>query len=77
MQVHFTAPKSVSFTAKIDFFDGEGNVFCLPVSGTSENSILTVYPYISPRLGSGGFDKYLSCFLSTTFIFLALFLLSF
>jgi hypothetical protein len=57
--VHFTATKCVSFTAKVDFFDGEGNVFSIPVSGTSENSILTVYPFLMPRSGSGaGFDKY-------------------
>lgn len=60
VQVHFTATKQVSFSAKIDFFDGEGNVFSLPVSGTSENCMLTVFPYLTPRSGSygNGFEKY-------------------
>lgn len=60
VQVHFTTTKQVSFTAKIDFFDGEGNVFSLPVSGTSENCMLTVFPYVTPRAGNygNGFEKY-------------------
>ena len=45
----FAAKKPTSFTAKIDFLDAEGNRFSLPVSGTSDNSLCTVYPFVATK----------------------------
>lgn len=47
VEVSFTTSKPISFTAKIDFFDLDGNRFSIPVSGTSDNCILTNYPFLS------------------------------
>lgn len=40
----FTSP--LSFTTFLDFFDDEGNKFSIPISGTTDNSILTVFSYL-------------------------------
>lgn len=42
----FHSSKPLSFTTFIDFFDDEGNKFSIPISGTTDNSILTIYSYI-------------------------------
>jgi hypothetical protein len=54
VEVSFTATKPISFTSKIDFFDNEKHVFSVPISGTSENSMFTVYPFL--KLRSGRYD---------------------
>ena len=46
VQVSFMSPKPMAFTAKIDFLDADGNKFTLPVTGITDNSLLTLYPYI-------------------------------
>jgi len=40
----FSSP--LSFTTFLDFFDDEGNKFSIPISGTTDNSILTVFSYL-------------------------------
>lgn len=42
----FVSPKPLSFTTFIDFFDDEGNKFSIPISGTTDNSIFTVFSYL-------------------------------
>ena len=36
----------MSFTTHIDFYDDEGNKFSIPISGTTDNSIFTVFSFI-------------------------------
>lgn len=45
----FQSAKSLSFTAKIDFLDDDGNRFSVPITGTSDNCILTTYSYVEQR----------------------------
>ena len=40
----FSSP--LSFTTFLDFFDDEGNKFSIPISGTTDNSIFTVYSFL-------------------------------
>lgn len=44
--VTFTATKSMSFTARIDFNDNQNNRFSINVTGTSDNCLLSNYPYL-------------------------------
>jgi hypothetical protein len=41
-----TYKKPMSFTAKIDFMDEDGNLYSIPISGTTDNSVLTSFPFI-------------------------------
>jgi hypothetical protein len=34
VEVEFVSPKPLSFSAKLEFADSDGNLFTLPVSGT-------------------------------------------
>lgn len=42
----FMSPKPLSFTTFIDFFDDEGNKFSIPISGTTDNSIFTIFSFM-------------------------------
>jgi hypothetical protein len=42
----FTSGKPLSFTTFIDFFDDEGNKFSIPISGTTDNSIFTIFSFM-------------------------------
>lgn len=42
----FQNKKPLSFTTYIDFYDDEGNKFSIPISGTTDNSLFTVFSYI-------------------------------
>jgi hypothetical protein len=42
----FTNKKPLSFTTHIDFYDDEGNKFSIPISGTTDNSLFTVFSYM-------------------------------
>ena len=44
--VSFKSSKSMSFTAFIDFLDEEGNRYRISVTGTTDNSILTIQPFL-------------------------------
>ena len=44
--VSFTAKRPTSFTAFIDLMDTDGNKFTLPVTATTENSVLTTQGYL-------------------------------
>lgn len=43
----FTADKPTAFTAKVEFADSAGAKFSLPITGTADNSILTVEPFLT------------------------------
>lgn len=40
------ASKPLCFASKIDFFDANGQQFSVGVSGASDNSVMTVFPYL-------------------------------
>ena len=42
----FTSSKPLSFTTFIDFFDDEGNKFSIPISGTADNSVFTIFSFM-------------------------------
>jgi hypothetical protein len=42
----FTSKKPLSFTAKIDFLDNTQSRFSIPISGTTDNSLFTIFPFI-------------------------------
>ena len=42
----FVNKKPLSFTTHIDFYDDEGNKFNIPISGTTDNSIFTIFNFI-------------------------------
>jgi hypothetical protein len=42
----FTSPKPLSFTTFIDFQDDEGNTFRIPISGTTDNSLFTIFSFM-------------------------------
>ena len=52
--VSFASDKPTSFTANIDLIDTDGNRFSLPVTATSDNSVLTVQPYLDSVKAQGG-----------------------
>lgn len=47
--VSFMSPKPMSFTAHIDFMDEDGKRFSMPVTGTTDNSLLTNLAFIQVR----------------------------
>lgn len=45
VEVSFCSSKAMSFTAQIVFLDEDGNRFPVQVSGVTDNSLLTTYPF--------------------------------
>lgn len=45
-EVTFVSERPVSFTIPIEFIDLDGKKYTIAVSGTSDNSLLTVFPFI-------------------------------
>ncbi|PNW70067.1 hypothetical protein CHLRE_17g704300v5 [Chlamydomonas reinhardtii] len=43
--VSFMSPKPMSFTANIDFMDEDGKRFSMPVTGTTDNSLMTHHAF--------------------------------
>ena len=46
VEITFTCEKPFSFTSQLELYDNEGNRFFIPVAGTSDNSLLTVFSFI-------------------------------
>lgn len=46
VEASFTFTSPLSFTTFIDFFDDEGNKFSIPISGTTDNSIFSVFTFL-------------------------------
>lgn len=44
--VSFTAQKPTSFTANVDFLDEDGKRYSLPITGTVDNSMLTLESFL-------------------------------
>jgi len=42
----FSNKKPLSFTTHIDFYDEEGNKFPIPISGTTDNSLFTIFSFL-------------------------------
>ena len=47
VEVSFVSKKPVSFSAKIDFLDGNGNTYSIPVVGTTDSCMLSAFPYLT------------------------------
>jgi len=41
----FQSTKPISFTTRIEFYDDMGTTYTIPVSGTTDNCLLTNYGY--------------------------------
>jgi hypothetical protein len=50
VEVTYQNDKPFSFLANVDFVDDEGNRYTIPISGTTDNSIFTAYPFILRHL---------------------------
>lgn len=46
VEITFKSEKPFSFTSQLEFYDAEGNRFFIPVAGTSDNSLLTIFSFI-------------------------------
>merc|ERR1719399_485822 len=46
VELYFQSNKAMSFSAKIEFLDSDGGAYAIPVSGTTDNSVLTTFPYL-------------------------------
>jgi len=46
VRVLFQTDKPLSFTARVDFLDSDSNRFSIKVTGTADNSLCSVYPYL-------------------------------
>ncbi len=53
VEVQFMSRRPVAFTANIEFFDDRGASFVIPVSGITDNCLLTVLPFVE-----GNRDQY-------------------
>ena len=42
----FSSKQPISFTTRLEFLDGDGRSYFLPISGTSDNCLFSNYPYI-------------------------------
>ncbi|CEM06420.1 unnamed protein product [Vitrella brassicaformis CCMP3155] len=47
VEVSLLSPKPISFTCRLEFLDGEGVSYSMPVSGTCDNCLLTLYDYLN------------------------------
>eukprot|EP00392_Amoebophrya_sp_AT5.2_P009549 g9577.t1 len=46
VEVEFCSPKALSFTAKLEFVDGDARSYVLPISGTADNCVLSTTQYL-------------------------------
>ena len=52
IEVSFFHTKPVSFTTKLDFIDEASKVYSIPISGTTDNSLFTNFPYFQRHFDS-------------------------
>ncbi|RHY34023.1 hypothetical protein DYB32_001211 [Aphanomyces invadans] len=55
VDISFVSTKSIAFNAKLEFFDVEGNQFDLPLSGATDNCILTNFGFVEAHRNEFGF----------------------
>ncbi|CAD7959898.1 unnamed protein product [Amoebophrya sp. A25] len=46
VEIEFISTKALSFTAKLEFVDPDGNGYVIPISGTADNCILSTSQYL-------------------------------
>jgi hypothetical protein len=46
VEVRFISKKPISFTTNLEFFDDLDKVYSIPISGTSDNCILSNFAYV-------------------------------
>ena len=46
VELKFSSRQSLSFSSRVDMLDAEGNRFGVPVSGITDNSVLTLWPFL-------------------------------
>jgi len=56
VEISFMSKKPMSFTANIDFIDLDGKKFSVRVTGTTDNCLLTTYPFISATQDTFGYS---------------------
>lgn len=56
VEVMFSNSKPLSFTTHFDFYDDEGNKFSIPVSGTTDNSVFTVFSFLQRNSDEYGLE---------------------
>jgi hypothetical protein len=49
VEAYFKSHKPLSFTTRIEFSDDSGRVYVVPISGTTDNSLLTNFAYLQRR----------------------------
>ena len=52
----FQSPKPISFTARVDFMDSEKMRYPIALSGTADNSLLTVFPFVQRNMDEVRFE---------------------
>ena len=57
VDVSFVSAKPLSFTAAIDFLDDDAKRFSIPVSGTTDNCMLTLEPFLRANDGALHFSE--------------------
>jgi len=50
VELSFNSTKPMSFTAAINFIDEDGNRFSVPVTGTTDNCLLTIQPFLDMNM---------------------------
>ena len=50
MEATFSFSTPLSFTTFIEFYDDEGNKFQIPISGTTDNSIFSVFSFLQRNI---------------------------
>lgn len=55
VKVWFQSKKSISFSTRIEFTDVEGNGFSVPITGSTDNSLLTVQPFLDMNQHGGAY----------------------
>jgi len=56
VEAMFMNSKPLSFTTHFDFYDDEGNKFSIPVSGTTDNSLFTVFSFLQRNSDEYGLE---------------------
>jgi len=51
VEIIFSSKKPTSFTSRIEFKDNNSNSYSIPVSGTADNCLLTVFPFMQRNKG--------------------------
>ena len=56
VELQFSHTKPISFTTKLEFQDDTGRSYSIPISGTTDNSIITNYSYLQRNVNEYTLD---------------------